>query len=245
MFELNEREILYLWEIGQQLHPLDIALTILSITFPEKSWDELTKLSKGQRDALLLEIRKDIFGNYLKGLAQCEYCKEPLEIVFDTSVIASSNVYEEQKNEYNLSYSGYDVKFRLPNSIDLATIVGGMNLTQARSQLLKNCLLKVKRKDKPFAFSKLPIKLIRIITDKMAELDPFAEIKLDVHCLMCGQRQDLILDIVSLLWSEISALALQVLHQVKVLARFYGWSEQEILAMSPIRRQKYIEMAGT
>ena len=51
----------------------------------------------------------------------------------------------------------------------------------------------------------------------------------------------LTLDIVSFLWSEISSLAKRHLREVHTLAWAYGWSEADILAMSPARRQFYLE----
>jgi hypothetical protein len=50
------------------------------------------------------------------------------------------------------------------------------------------------------------------------------------------------LDIASYLWSEIHAWAGRMLRDVHALAAAYGWREADILAMSPWRRQAYLEM---
>ena len=42
----------------------------------------------------------------------------------------------------------------------------------------------------------------------------------------------------------IAGRALRLLGHVHALARAYGWREADILAMSPARRQVYLDLAG-
>jgi len=51
-------------------------------------------------------------------------------------------------------------------------------------------------------------------------------------------------DILTYLWSEIEDWAQRLLLEVHTLALAYGWSERDILAMSPRRRRLYLEMVG-
>ena len=51
-------------------------------------------------------------------------------------------------------------------------------------------------------------------------------------------------DIVTFFWAEIDAWARRLLADVHVLASSYGWSERDILALSPVRRQYYLEMVN-
>jgi hypothetical protein len=48
----------------------------------------------------------------------------------------------------------------------------------------------------------------------------------------------------SFFWNEIEAWACRVLHDVHTLAGAYGWSEREVLRLSPTRRQMYLEMVS-
>ena len=52
------------------------------------------------------------------------------------------------------------------------------------------------------------------------------------------------LDIGSFVWHELTAWAQRAMDDVHVLARAYGWSESEVLALSAWRRQRYVELAG-
>jgi hypothetical protein len=80
--------------------------------------------------------------------------------------------------------------------------------------------------------------------DAMAQHDPDADVRITLACPACGDRSQAHFDIVSYLWSELDDWAQRVLADVHVLARAYGWSEDAILALSPSRRQIYLEMAS-
>jgi hypothetical protein len=50
------------------------------------------------------------------------------------------------------------------------------------------------------------------------------------------------MDVAAFVWAEIESEARRLLLEVDVLARRYGWSERDILDMSPIRRYQYLEL---
>ena len=72
------------------------------------------------------------------------------------------------------------------------------------------------------------------------ELDPQAEIKMNLTCPQCSHKWDVLFDISSFLWAEINQWAEQMLRTVHKLASAYGWSESDILNLSPVRRQLYL-----
>jgi hypothetical protein len=78
----------------------------------------------------------------------------------------------------------------------------------------------------------------------MEELDPAASINLSLGCEDCGHHWLADFNIGSLLWDEIDGCARALLVEVHNLARAYGWTEQEILALSPQRRAAYLDMVG-
>ena len=63
-------------------------------------------------------------------------------------------------------------------------------------------------------------------------------------CPACGHDASITFDVVSYLWNEIDEWAKRVLVEVHVLAAAYGWSERDVLALSPRRRRLYLEMQG-
>jgi hypothetical protein len=75
----------------------------------------------------------------------------------------------------------------------------------------------------------------------MAELDSNANVQLALACPICHHHWSAPFDIGLFLWSELSAWAHKRLEEVHRLASAYGWTEAEILQLSPIRRQYYLE----
>ena len=63
-------------------------------------------------------------------------------------------------------------------------------------------------------------------------------------CASCGHRHEVAFDIASFFWGEIDAWASRTFLDVHALAKAYGWREAEILAMSPRRRQHYLDLVG-
>jgi hypothetical protein len=78
---------------------------------------------------------------------------------------------------------------------------------------------------------------------EMERADPQSNLQFSLTCPACGHCWEAAFDIVSFLWSEIHSWAQRTLRMVHLLARSYGWQEADILAMSPTRRQIYLEMA--
>jgi hypothetical protein len=69
-------------------------------------------------------------------------------------------------------------------------------------------------------------------------------VAVDLTCPSCQEPWEVTLDIVTYLWDEIAAEARRLIYEVDVLARAYGWREADVLAMTPQRRQAYLELAG-
>ena len=243
MRPLSAQDLLRVWEVGETQHPLDRALTLLAVACPELTWDELAALSVGQRDARLFTIREQTSGPRLNGFAECPRCAERLE--FDVAVadlrVAADPDEEEEARE--LVTDGLVLRFRLPNSRDLAALLGCQDPAVARSLLVQRCVLHASRDGTAVAGSELPAKAISRLAKRMAECDPQAEVLLGLRCPACDHAWQALFDIVTFFWAELVAQAKRLLCEVHTLARAYGWHEADILGMSTRRRQFYLDMA--
>ena len=74
----------------------------------------------------------------------------------------------------------------------------------------------------------------------LAELDPAADVTIALTCPECAHAWENSLDIAAFFWKEIEVSALRALRDVHILAGAYGWTEDEILAIPPQRRQIYL-----
>ena len=78
----------------------------------------------------------------------------------------------------------------------------------------------------------------------MAQADPQADLQLAFRCPDCGHEWQPLFDIARFLWQELHAWALHMLREVDTLAASYHWAEADILALSPRRRQAYLELCA-
>jgi len=251
---LSAQEVLYIWEVALRQHPVDRALTILALALPEVPWDELLALSVGQRDAHLLAIRERTFGSQLAGFAECLACQERLEFVFDVADLWAEHgtrdgqelvgalLHAATAQVHEVTIEGFALRFRLPNSLDLAQVVRCGDVTAARTLLVQRCVLQASQDEVAVAVAALPETVLTTLVESMDQYDPQAEIQLNLTCPACDRSWSVMFDIVSFFWSEICVQAKRLLREVHTLARAYGWREADILSMSAARRQLYLEM---
>ncbi len=217
-------------------------MTMLSAAFPEAARDELALLTIGQRDNCLLAMREQTFGAELSSVASCPACQERIEFTLNTSEMRGVPDIVPDTQAQQMTVDGYELHFRLPNSVDLAAIAGHVDVAQARQLLLQRCVIQASKDETPVEIENLPTTVVEALEAQMDERDPLAKMELDLTCAACGQRWQVLFDIVAFFWTEIAIYARRLLGEVHILAQIYGWRELDILSMSTRRRQFYLEM---
>ena len=238
-------ELLSVWENGLRQGPIDHALGLLEAVYPEQSAEALAELSIGERDAHLLRVREVLFGPRITSTTQCPRCSERLEW---ESEVAELCVKEGRisNQELCVEAEAYRLTFRLPNSRDLAALSDGKDRSNdRRTRLLERCLKEASTPEgEALRFEQLPEAALQAMIHEMDRADPQSNLLISLTCPACGHCWEALFDIVSFLWAEINNWAERTLRTVHLLARAYGWREADILAMSPTRRQIYLEMAS-
>lgn len=233
---LSSAALLAVWESVSARSAAERALSLLATGEPHTPVEQLARLSVGQRDVRLFELRAATFGERLEIVGTCPQCAAPFELetrVRDLLVDTRRDVDAIAEIEAD----DVRVAFRLPDSTDLAAAARSES---APRLLFERCVV-----DSSIAVAELPDAVVRAVGDRMRELDPQAEVELVLTCPACEHRWRDLFDIAAYFWSEIEALAIRLLHEVHVLARAYAWSEADILAMTPRRRRFYLDMATT
>jgi hypothetical protein len=228
----RERDLLALWESGQTRHPIDRALLLCAWARPDVPVDQLAHLPLGAVNEGLLRLRRSLYGPHLQAQVACEHCGQALEIGLsvDDLLPASSGTVTQQEQPLD----GF--VFRLPDSADLASVAGLADAEVAANQLLERCCLQ-RPPGKPLSAD------IRERTEAWLEAsDPLADVQLQLSCEACGHVWPAALDPASWLWDEVQRSAHALLAQVHALARAYGWTESQVLALSPQRRRIYLGM---
>lgn len=239
MRPFSSAELLDVWERGRQRPQPERALALLESACPDQHRDALAALSIGERDARLMLLRRWTFGGRVTSVANCAACGIPMELDFDLADVAGAGE-PPPAQPLVVKAASYSVCFRLPASHDLLALLDGrQEAGQVRRRLLERCVLSVEGGERGAA---LPEQVAAAVIEAMTQADPLADIRLALCCPVCGHAWQVVFDIVAFYWDEIDAWARQTLREVHTLARAYGWSEAEILALGARRRQHYLEI---
>lgn len=208
-------------------------------------------LAVGDREAVLLQLRRLVMGEQIEAVLPCpaDGCGERLEIelrVSDLLVPQYPVVSACHRLNLRAGDADYEVEFRLPTARDLDAVAdrARRDPTAGAAALLQACMRSGTCAGKPVAVTELPAEVIEGIAVTMAELDPQAELDLELHCPACGTEFSLAFDTAAFLVQELSQRAGRLLHEVHVLAWHYHWGEADILRLPAARRSFYLERIG-
>jgi hypothetical protein len=199
-------------------------------------------LPVGRRDGLLLELQQAWFGPTLEALTQCPQCGEQLEMnlrVADLRVPGLADVTDANA-VVSITFDDYCVRGRLPDSRDLAAAARAVDLNGARQTLIQSCVLDASCQSVTLSAQELPDAVLEQLGKAMYAADPQANTELALQCPACVHHWSEPFDIGSYLLASLEHWVERCLDQVHVLAQAYGWSEAQILALSPARRASYI-----
>jgi len=240
MRALSAQDIVELWEVGRDAHPIERALLILSRAFPQYDAESLPQLSLGRRDQLLLEVRQELFGDALDARVECPSCAQALEVSTHCSALLTTA--PEPTAGKTLELDGVQFMLRCPDSRDAAAAAACRDIAEARRVLIARCLVVAEHAEADAA-ADLSDASEQLVAAELAKLDPQAEVLFDLSCASCGHGWQTLFDVGSFLWTEICARARRLLQEVDTLARVYHWSELDILQLSDARRATYLHLA--
>ena len=242
MRSLSALDVIEIWDRLQGLGNPEKALALLDASLPEKRGEELSDLTIGQRDALLLILRKATLGPILQAYVECPECSEKLEFPADIDQILTSGAPEPEGSEFGLKSGDVEVRYRLPNGDDAVAASQSPDLETARRLLFARCLVFARREGQDISPDALPESVVADVAEHMSQQDPHADVQFSLACPTCGHSWLTLLDIAPFLWTELTAVMQRLLYDVDAIARRYGWSERDILSISATRRQMYLDM---
>lgn len=233
MRALSTSDLLEVWEHGAGLHPLDRGLVTLSAAFPEVPSASLADWTLGRRNQALMELHCSLFGSDLDGWMACARCGEKMEFKINARALIGNSLHGINR-EQTVFFKGQS--FRLPSSRDLAAAAEQKDAEAAALCLMERCRTNA---DGPVQWTGEDLEQLG---EKMAAADPQAEIRLALRCPSCGNQSTETIEIMSFLWAEIQVRVKQLLWEVHEIASAYGWTESQVLSLSPARRALYLEM---
>lgn len=188
--------------------------------------------SVGRCEAALLDVFTDNFGDDLVGLARCPECAAEVELNVPVADVVAA-VPAAQPVE-PLHVDGRTLHWRLPDRADLEAVAGCADPEDAARLLASRCL--------PEHDGALVGPARQLLAERIAAADPYADLSFTLTCPGCAAVWDCGLEIAEFVWSHLRSRAQRLLREVDELARAYGWSEGQILALSQQRRDSYLEL---
>lgn len=232
--------LLHAWERGAAQGPTVRGLLLLAAALPGVAHGELANCRIGKRDALLLEMRERLFGSDLECVSNCAHCGERIELAFPIEGIRAGHGGDQV---FEAEAEGCRASFRLPTSADLLAVEAERDASAAEKLLMRRCLITLTAPEgAPLEIGEPPDGIVAAIDARMSEIDSQAQVVLDITCAACMRAARATFDIVAHLWSEIDAWSRVVMREIHAIANAYGWSESQILALTPARRRAYLDL---
>ncbi len=242
-------ELMRAWERGAESSAAARGLWLLEASCEDLDAESLLALPLGRRDALLLDLRERLFGRRMHGVACCPACGASVEADFDVDALrqgtqpggGTTGAEDVLTRELHVAGRAEPMRFRLPDSRDLLAMQASEDAACARRLLIQRCVIGVVGAEQDVDAAALSDAMQLALAQAMADADPQADLSLEFTCPDCQQSWEPMFDVARFLWQELHAWALRLLRDVDTLARSYHWSESDILALSPRRRQAYLE----
>jgi len=212
--------------------------------------EDVLGLTVGDRDALLLHLRRLTYGDRVQSVLRCPQpdCGEKMDLDLSTGEVTvqpnldAREVYEEVVKEDGAAYS---VRFRLPTGADqleVARHAGGDGETLP-GLLLRRCVKGIRKDGVEVELDDGLLDAVAgPLSGRMAELDGQAEVLLNLKCPSCGEGFKAEFDIGDYFFKELIGHSREIHTEVHILALNYHWSERDILEMSRDKRRLYLKL---
>lgn len=252
--ELRGSDELFLAEQADQRSPASTANALLSRCLQRLGPHEpvppeaVGKLAVGDRDALLLHLRRTIAGDRVDSTVTCpeEGCGVQMDLTLEVDDLLQPG-YDDGEPEQTLSVEAdgatYEVRCRRPKVADIqAAARASRDAVEASAEVLGRCVVSAEGPDgAPGDPAKWPPELVAAVSEGLSELDPQAELNLHTTCPECDSSFTCLFDPASYVVNEIGR-GEGILREVHHLALYYSWGEAEILAMPRRRRRRYLDV---
>ena len=237
---MNDAALLDLWEAAWPLAPSPRAQLLA------RAGGAADDAGPGQRNDAVLRLRSQICGPALRLRACCPGCATDLEFEIDSGALPApgSSTHDAV---HELQHGPIRVRFRAPRTDDLDAVAapGRTDDTFAAARaLFERCIVDARVDGRAIDAAELGADVRQAVADALDAADPLASLAFDLACPACATRFDAPLDLAGVTFAELRHRAEGVLADVATLAQAYGWREHEVLALTPLRRAAYLQLAG-
>lgn len=234
MGSLSAAHLIALWDPSAGTPPHRRLEPLVTAMNPDEETDRDTL---GLRNRRLLAIHAELSGAPLEARLRCAHCHTDNEFTVPaTAIIACKGPAPQTR--VSIRSGRRTLTFRLPDMGDL-NAVASLAPDDALERIVARCRL-----GGPAGEPVSPSVLARLAT-RFEELDPAAQIKIDLSCAECSAPLRATVDIAEFVAAGVDRIVERLFGDIHVIARAYGWSERAILALPPGRRRRYVAIIET
>jgi hypothetical protein len=233
----RDEALLELWECGLG-HPASARGDALL-----RAGDDLAApATLGERTVRLLKLHAALFGRDVALRSRCPACQSIVNFKSDCAGLIAEMPQPAADAVHRLELDGLTIEFRVPSSADLVAASNAPTDESFARRVIDRCVLAAARDGAGVAVQELPDAALDAVSKQMEALDPAAAVSFALACPECEKRWTAPLDVGQLVWQKVQAAAERLLLDVDALARAYGWTEREVLRLSPARRAAYLQI---
>jgi hypothetical protein len=227
----REMQVLDLWEraVGLDRWRRDDALLAVGHAAPR---------GLGARNAALLALRNALFDRAWPLQSRCPACAAECEFQIDSLALAEELNRFEAAESATFEWAGVAIVARPPNADDLRAISLQTDTGSAVRALLARCL------SGELTLAEADDAAVEELGRRLERLDPGAAVGFALRCPACDHTWSAMVDVGDALWTELQRAAERSLVEIDALARAYGWTEDEVIRLSPTRRAAYLQLVG-
>jgi hypothetical protein len=198
--------------------------------------DLVRQLLVGDRDYLLLALRRMTLGDHFQGVLECPACDAKMDISFSAADVRVEP-RPQQAASYTVDVQSADgsrrtIRFRLPTGGDQEAILG-LDTPAAVEALIQRCVV-------DDGGAALAAAESQAVIEAMDRLAPQLDIELDLTCPECDHVFVAPFDATTFFLHEMAINGAQLLRETHALALSYHWSEADILSLGRDRRRAYL-----
>lgn len=228
MASLSAARLLALWEPSsaapahQRLEPLVAALF---------AGEAVERDTLGGRNRRLLALHADLNDAPIEARLRCGRCGTDNAFAVPAAEILACPVPDPAARAIVRS-GNRRLAFRLPRMEDLKAAAGDPD--DALALIVARCRIG--------GTGSVPAAVVARLAARFEALDPAARILVDLACAECAAPLRASVDLAEFVAADIDRLIDRLQREIHVIARAYGWTESEILAVPAGRRRRYVAM---
>lgn len=195
----------------------------------------------GERNRRLLALHRNLVGTPLEARIACPGCATENEFALPVARILAIPL-PPRDAVARLRIGRAVHTFRLPRMSDVEALAGTGPGSGSFAGSGGGFEARVIERCRTGGKGPLPVGAVETLGRAFDEIDPAADIAVDITCAGCRRPIATTVDIASFVARDLDRLADGLYRDIDTIASAYGWSEADILALPPSRRSRYVAM---